>query len=35
MKGYVYVGPGGIATDQELQFWVDLCAEYVLTLPPK
>ena len=32
MKGYVYVDPGGIATDQELQTWVDLCAEYVLTL---
>jgi TfoX/Sxy family transcriptional regulator of competence genes len=35
MKGYVYVDPGGIATEQELQFWVDLCAEYVLTLAPK
>ncbi len=35
MKGYVYVDPAGIAADQELQYWVDLCADYVLTLPPK
>jgi hypothetical protein len=35
MKGYVYVDPGGIAADRELQYWVELCAEYVLTLPPK
>jgi TfoX/Sxy family transcriptional regulator of competence genes len=35
MKGYVFVDPAGIVTDQELQFWVELCAEYVLTLPPK
>jgi TfoX/Sxy family transcriptional regulator of competence genes len=35
MKGYVYVEPLGVATDQELRAWVDLCAEYVLTLAPK
>lgn len=35
MKGYVYVDPAGIASDQELQSWVELCAEYVQTLPPK
>jgi hypothetical protein len=35
MKGYVYVDPEGIATDRELQAWIDLCAEYVLTLAPK
>ena len=35
MKGYVYVAPEGIESDQELQYWVDLCAEFVLTLPPK
>ena len=35
MKGYVYIDPAGIATDQELQFWVELCADYALTLPPK
>jgi hypothetical protein len=35
MKGYAYVDPGGIESDQDLQYWVDLCAEFVLTLPPK
>lgn len=35
MKGYAYVDPEGIESDQELQYWVDLCAEFVLTLPPK
>lgn len=35
MKGYVYVDPAGIASDQELQSWVEVCAEYVQTLPPK
>ena len=35
MKGYVYVDPAGMAADAELQSWVELCAEYVLTLPPK
>ena len=35
MKGYVYVDPAGLATDQDLHYWVELCAEYVLTLPPK
>lgn len=35
MKGYVYVDPAGMATDEELRYWVELCAEYVLTLPPK
>ena len=35
MKGCVYVDPAAIAADQELQFWVELCADYALTLPPK
>jgi hypothetical protein len=35
MKGYVFVAPEGVESDQELQYWVDLCAEFVLTLPPK
>lgn len=35
MKGYVYVDPAGIAADRDPQYWVELCAEYVLTLPPK
>ncbi len=35
MKGYVYVQPGGIEEDEELAYWVDLCAAFVKTLPPK
>jgi TfoX/Sxy family transcriptional regulator of competence genes len=35
MQGYVYVDPAGLASDPELQFWVELCADYALTLPPK
>jgi TfoX/Sxy family transcriptional regulator of competence genes len=35
LKGYVYVLPEGIETERDLREWVDLCAEFVLTLPPK
>lgn len=35
MKGYVYVAPEGTESDQDLAYWVDLCAQFVLTLPPK
>jgi TfoX/Sxy family transcriptional regulator of competence genes len=35
MKGYVYVIPEGVESDADLQYWVDLCAEFVLNLPPK
>lgn len=35
MKGYVYVAPEGLESDQDLAYWVDMCAEFVLTLPPK
>ena len=35
MKGYVYVDPEGLESDEDLAYWVDLCAQFVLTLPPK
>lgn len=35
MAGYVFVDEPGIATDQELRFWLDRCLEHVSTLPPK
>ncbi|UCG22731.1 MAG: TfoX/Sxy family protein [Chloroflexota bacterium] len=35
MKGYVFVAPEGLESDRELAYWVNLCAEFVLTLPPK
>ncbi len=35
MKGYVYVAPEGIEEEADLAYWVDLCASFVETLPPK
>jgi len=35
MQGYVYVGAPGLKTDEQLQFWLDLCSQFVSTLPPK
>lgn len=35
MAGYVFVDEPGIATDQELRFWLDRCLAHVSTLPPK
>lgn len=35
MKGYVYVDPQGLESDEDLAYWVDRCAQFVLTLPPK
>lgn len=35
MKGYVYVDAIGIEEDDSLTYWVNLCADFVRTLPPK
>jgi len=35
MKGYVYVEPGGLRSDDELREWVGRCVEFVRTLPEK
>ena len=35
MKGMVYVGPDGVATDDDLRGWVDRSAEFAARLPPK
>ncbi len=35
LKGYVYVDPAGIAEDAALAAWVNACAGFVATLPPK
>ena len=35
MKGMIYVGPAGVATDPELTRWVDAGAEFAESLPPK
>ena len=28
MKGYVYVLPEGLDTDEQLEFWIDKCIEF-------
>jgi TfoX/Sxy family transcriptional regulator of competence genes len=35
LKGFVYVAPEGIETDDALAAWVRLSLGYVATLPPK
>ncbi len=35
LKGYVYVLPAGLETDESLQEWVHRCEQYVATLPPR
>ena len=35
MRGYVFVGPEALRTEAQLKRWVDLCAGFVSTLPPK
>ncbi len=35
MKGYVFVEPAGFELDSALEKWVNLCAKFVESLPPK
>jgi TfoX/Sxy family transcriptional regulator of competence genes len=35
MRGFVTVEPEAIAEDDDLRVWLDLCLEFVDTLPPK
>ncbi|MGC2166220.1 MAG: TfoX/Sxy family protein [Gallionella sp.] len=35
MKGYVYVDTDGYESDDSLRFWVNVCVEFVESLPPK
>ncbi|MEZ4425988.1 MAG: TfoX/Sxy family protein [Gemmatimonadota bacterium] len=35
LKGYVYVAPAGLETDEALARWVGLGLAFVETLPPK
>jgi TfoX/Sxy family transcriptional regulator of competence genes len=35
MQGYVYVEPAGIRTQEQLQFWLERCKQFVATLPVK
>lgn len=35
MKGWLLVGPGGVATDDGLRAWVGRCVEFAGSLPAK
>ena len=35
LKGFVYVGHEGIASDDDLAVWVGRCLEFTDSLPPK
>jgi TfoX/Sxy family transcriptional regulator of competence genes len=35
MKGFVYVGVKGFASDEDLASWIRRCEQFVNTLPPK
>ena len=35
LTGFVYIEPEGFESDEELESWVRLSVEYVLTLPAK
>lgn len=35
MKGYVFISNEGIASDQQLEHWSELCLHFVDTLPAK
>ena len=35
MRGYVFIGQQGLQSRADLKRWVDLCADFVATLPAK
>ena len=35
LKGMIYVDPVGVAEDQDLEDWVQLCLNFTQSLPPK
>lgn len=35
MQGYVFVEPPGVATEEQLNFWLARCKVFVGTLPAK
>ena len=35
LKGMIYVLPGGIESDEDLNFWVGQCERFVASLPPR
>jgi len=35
MKGMVYISPKGFDSDKDLSEWLNICTDFVNTLPPK
>ena len=35
LKGMVYVSPEGIRSDSDLEKWINICLEFIESLPPK
>ena len=35
LKGMVYISPEGFETDADLENWVDICEQFIKSLPPK
>jgi TfoX/Sxy family transcriptional regulator of competence genes len=35
MKGFLYVSPMGIESDEDLSFWLEMSLEFILAQPPK
>ena len=35
LRGFVYVGPEGVASDEMLRAWIDQAAAFTASLPPK
>ena len=35
LKGFIYVGPEGIAEDEDLKSWTDLCEKFIRSRSPK
>lgn len=35
MKGMIYVKPKGLTSDKDLKEWIDVCLDFISTLPAK
>lgn len=35
LKGFIYVDPDGIESDEALEDWVNFCKDFIFSLPPK
>jgi TfoX/Sxy family transcriptional regulator of competence genes len=35
MKGIIYVEPGGLTSDKDLKEWIEVCLDFISTLPAK